>query len=83
MKAISAALVLVAAIAVPAGAQGPEDVGEAEAIAQAYEPDPAMWLLHDEDTRIYLLGTVHVLPAGFRWRSAQIDAIVAEAAVRR
>jgi uncharacterized protein YbaP (TraB family) len=28
---------------------------------------------------IYLLGTVHVLPEGFRWRSARIDAIAAEA----
>jgi uncharacterized protein YbaP (TraB family) len=48
-------------------------------IVQDYEPDPAIWLLRDEDTRIYLLGTVHVLPEGFRWRSARLDGIVAEA----
>ncbi|HEU4651384.1 MAG TPA: TraB/GumN family protein, partial [Croceibacterium sp.] len=33
----------------------------------------------DADTRIYLLGTVHLLPEGFRWRSARIDRIVSEA----
>lgn len=48
-------------------------------IVQDYEPDPAIWLLRDEDTRIYLFGTVHVLPEGFRWRSARLNGIVAEA----
>jgi uncharacterized protein YbaP (TraB family) len=48
-------------------------------IVQDYEPDPAIWLLRDEDTRIYLFGTVHVLPEGFRWRSERLDGIVAEA----
>ncbi len=48
-------------------------------IVQDYEPNPAIWLLRDEDTRIYLFGTIHVLPEGFRWRSARLDGIVAEA----
>jgi uncharacterized protein YbaP (TraB family) len=48
-------------------------------IVQDYQPDPAIWLVQDEDTRIYLLGTIHVLPEGFRWRSPRLDAIVAEA----
>ena len=76
MRTIFAGLVL-AALAAPAGVCA-QAAGRA-AIVQDYEPDPAVWLLHDEDTRIYLLGTVHVLPAGFRWRSARIDGIVAEA----
>ena len=33
------------------------------------EPRPAIWLLADEDTRIYLFGTVHVLHPDLRWRS--------------
>jgi uncharacterized protein YbaP (TraB family) len=49
------------------------------AIAQP-EPRPALWLLADEDTRIYMLGTIHVLPPGFRWRSAAVDRAVGEAA---
>lgn len=75
MKAIFAGLALVLAPPVGAAAQ---DTGNDE-IVQDYEPDPAVWLLRDEDTRIYLLGTVHALPEGFRWRSPRIDGIVAEA----
>lgn len=48
-------------------------------IVQDYKPNPAIWLLRDEDTRIYLFGTIHVLPEGFRWRSERFDGIVAEA----
>ena len=44
------------------------------------EPRPALWLLADEDTKIYMLGTIHVLPPGFRWRSAAVDKAVGEAA---
>ncbi|MEA3054489.1 MAG: uncharacterized protein QOG72_3392 [Sphingomonadales bacterium] len=44
------------------------------------EPKPALWLLADDDTRIYMLGTIHVLPPGFRWRSAAVDKAVGEAA---
>lgn len=43
------------------------------------EPRPALWLLQDEDTRIYLLGTIHILPPGFRWRSAAIDGVIERA----
>ena len=43
------------------------------------EPRPAIWLLADEDTRIYLFGTVHVLHPDLRWRSAAFDRIVREA----
>ena len=42
-------------------------------------PRPAIWLLADEDTRIYLFGTVHILPPGFKWRSPALDRVVAEA----
>lgn len=45
---------------------------------QDYEPAPAIWKLSDEDTTIYLFGTIHLLPAGFDWRSPQFDAIVDE-----
>lgn len=42
-------------------------------------PRPAIWLLADEDTRIYLFGTVHILSPHLRWRSAEFDRIAAEA----
>jgi len=53
--------------------------GENDPLAQDYEPAPALWQLSDEDTTIYLFGTIHLLPPGFRWRNPQFDAIVEEA----
>lgn len=48
-------------------------------VGQDYWPQPAIWRIADADTKIYLLGTVHILTRGFEWRTAQLDAIVAEA----
>jgi hypothetical protein len=47
--------------------------------AAAAEPRPAIWLLEDEDTRIYLFGTTHIFPEGFEWRSATLDRVIAQA----
>ena len=46
---------------------------------RAGEPRPALWLLADADTTIYLFGTVHILPPGFRWRSPAIDGAIRDA----
>ena len=32
------------------------------------EPGPGLWRLEDEDTVIYLFGTIHSLPEGVDWR---------------
>ncbi|HYJ82455.1 MAG TPA: TraB/GumN family protein [Allosphingosinicella sp.] len=53
---------------------------DAPAAAPQPEPRPALWLLADDDTRIYMFGTIHVLPPGFRWRSAALDRAVGESA---
>jgi hypothetical protein len=42
-------------------------------------PRPALWLLEDNDTHIYLFGTYHILPHGFRWRTRRFDAIARSA----
>ena len=34
---------------------------------------PAIWRLADEDSEIWLFGSVHVLPPKLKWRSAKID----------
>lgn len=52
---------------------------EGPAVVQNYDPTPAIWKLSDEDTTIYLFGTIHVLPRGFRWRSPELDAIIEKA----
>ena len=46
---------------------------------QNYVPRPAIWLLEDADTKIYLFGTNHILPAGFKWRSPAFEKTVAAA----
>jgi uncharacterized protein len=82
-------LALAALAAAPAAANpiGKETAGktgggriEAPAPVAQPEPRPALWLLADDDTKIYMLGTIHVLPPGFRWRSAAVDRAVGESA---
>jgi len=53
-----------------AGCGAPQTVTEAR---------PAMWLVEDDDTRIYLLGTMHALPAGMDWDHGQIARAIADA----
>ncbi len=46
------------------------------AAAPAAEPkaaSPALWKVADEDTTIYLFGTIHLLPKDTKWRSPEFD----------
>lgn len=60
-----------------AEAAGPATLRDPD-IEQDYEPAPAIWLLEDEDTRIYMFGTFHALPRNFQWRSEAFDRIVSD-----
>ena len=62
-----------------AKAVGSGEAPAAPSFVQDYDPKPAIWKLADEDTTIYLFGTFHVLPDGFRWRSARFDSILEDA----
>ena len=42
-------------------------------------PRPAIWLLADDDTRIYMFGTIHMLPPNLQWRSAAFNDVVRQA----
>ncbi len=78
MRLILSAL-LFAALATPCPLAAQDDTPVASpppGLAQDYDPAPAMWRLADEDTTIYMLGTIHLLPEGFRWRNPQLDEIV-------
>jgi len=78
LKALCGAVAFLAtAISAPINAQEEDRY----AFTQDYDPAPAMWVLSDEDTTIYMLGTIHLLPEGFRWRNPQLDAIIDEADV--
>lgn len=55
-------------IATPAAAEAP-----------ASEPRPAIWLLADDDTKIYLFGTLHMIPRSLVWRSQRLERVIEEA----
>jgi uncharacterized protein len=46
--------------------------------AQPAAAEPAMWVVKDKDSTIYLLGTVHILKPETKWRTPKIDAAIAE-----
>ncbi|MET0374328.1 MAG: TraB/GumN family protein [Rhizorhabdus sp.] len=43
------------------------------------EARPALWKLADDDTTIYLFGTIHVLPTGYRWQTGPVAPAIASA----
>ena len=51
-------------LALPACAQQPAAQAPARA---ANDADPALWVVKDKDTTIYLFGTIHVLKPGLTW----------------
>lgn len=57
------------------------DYVEALAKAQATQGpgSPAMWKMADEDTTVYIFGTVHLLRPELEWRYPAFDAALAEA----
>lgn len=58
------------ALATPAAGQ--EAVAGDRAMPADAAPGPALWQVADEDTTIYLFGTVHVLPEGTQWFDQRI-----------
>lgn len=44
-----------------------------------HQASPAMWLVEDADTRLYLLGTMHALPAAMDWDKGKIGEAIASA----
>lgn len=51
-------------VAAPAAAKAPQS------------GHPALWEVSDNDTTIYLFGTIHLLPDNFQWRTARFDQAV-------
>lgn len=50
-----------------------------QAADEAEKARPAMWLAEDADTRLYLLGTMHILPRGTDWDGFAVGDAVAAA----
>ncbi|MGP1284135.1 MAG: TraB/GumN family protein [Parasphingopyxis sp.] len=77
MKIASLAALFALLFAACAPAQTPQAAAPVRVTAPAGDA-PALWRIADEDTTIWLFGTIHVLPQGFTWRNATIDAALAE-----
>ena len=48
-------------------------------VARATGAGPALWVIRDEDSTLYLFGTVHLLRPGTAWGTDQVDAAFASA----
>lgn len=48
------------------------------AAPQAERAKPALWQVSDADTKVYLFGTIHLLPPNTKWRTARIDEALGE-----
>ncbi len=70
-------MALRAILALPALLLAPASV--AATSARQFQPHPAIWKISDADTTIYLFGTTHALPKGFRWQSPALKQIMAQA----
>ena len=64
----------VTALSIAATAAFPTMASARAAAAPAARP--ALWQVSDGDTRIYLFGTIHLLPTNFGWQSKKLDKAV-------
>lgn len=77
MKALSLALLAFALVACD---QIPVSDGAARKVedARARNDAPAIWRVQDDDSTLYLFGTVHLLPAGLNWQRDDLRDTFAE-----
>lgn len=47
----------------------------------AIDADPAVWSISDDDSTVYIFGTVHILPPELDWQSEAIMAALADAEI--
>ncbi|RDE10313.1 TraB/GumN family protein [Pelagibacterium lacus] len=47
------------------------------AVAQA--PEPPIWVVRDDDSTVYMVGTVHMMREGVAWQSTAVADVLAEA----
>jgi len=45
-------------------------------LAAAGEPHPALWKVRNGASTVYVLGSLHIVPPEFQWRTPEIDAAV-------
>ena len=65
VKSFVSALALV--LALPACAKVVPEAAPKRTAQAANDADPALWVVKDKDTTVYLFGTIHVLKPGLTW----------------
>lgn len=73
-KLLNAVAGLAVALALPATAYAQAAPAKPAAAAATKDADPALWVVKDADTTIYLFGTVHVLKPGLSWFDEAVKA---------
>ena len=53
-------------------------LGSAAAPVAAQTPEPPIWVVEDEDSTIYMVGTVHMMRDGVDWESPELTSILEE-----
>ena len=51
-------------------------LGAGPAAAAPHTARPALWVVGDADTTVYLFGTIHLLPTNYQWRTPRFDQAV-------
>lgn len=46
--------------------------------AGSVQAAPALWKVSDDDSSIYLFGSVHLLPPGLEWRTTKLDKVISK-----
>ena len=77
LKTMLAGLAATAALAGPVSAQPVNPDGRPD--YASVQADPAMWVVRDADSTVYLFGSFHLLPPELDWRTPEVDAALAEA----
>ena len=72
-QVVTLALVLLASVSVAASARPAQRPVVRATTSAAPLARPALWKIQDEDTTIYLFGTIHLLPKGLRWFAGPIE----------
>ena len=60
---------------------GAASSADAQTDYSAIQADPALWSISDEDSTVYLFGTVHILPPELEWRTDEVEAAFADAEI--
>ena len=75
----TAAVALSVAFALQAAcSSAPSAAPVVERSAHAYAQEPALWVVRDADSTIYLFGTVHLLRDSTKWRTPKVEKAMAE-----